>query len=228
MIKIFKKTWIILTTLFFIYCENKNFEEPPKITFVKNDGYVFQDTTIKIGQEIKIGIYAEVMQDGNEISIIEILKNDTIYFDSTLEKQKVSLDFFMSYDIPDTIDWTFNVYDKSYNSAGVSLRTIINKLPVLYFLKDEGYVYSDTILKSGQEILVGIYAKVIGENNKLSEFIIEKNSSIQKDSLISIEEFIYNYSIIQDTIDTTIWKFYIIDETFDTASISLNTYLEEE
>ena len=220
--------FILILTVFCFSCENDTLEKPPRISFLKKEGYIYDNRTIKVEQQIKVGIIAEAIGEDNELIKIKVLKNDLTYFDTAFNRERIICDFIIKHDLVDSINWKFIVYDKFYNSSADSIITLINKIPAIVFIKDMNYTYKDTILDLGESILVGINSRTYGKNIKFSKFEITKQNSIYFDTLIDGQMFMYSLFIIQDNIDTINWNFKVYDETLDSSSISLNTFLKKE
>ncbi|MBU1010258.1 MAG: hypothetical protein KKD74_08995 [Bacteroidetes bacterium] len=91
----------------------------PGIHFITDSGYVFHDTTLLIGQTIRIGIEANA--NGSypltQLSIIALADNQVMAIDSGIYTNRLSYSGFVTKGISATESWRFYVRDRGGNQS---------------------------------------------------------------------------------------------------------------
>jgi len=115
---------IIVFMLAAIYgCKKEeNAYPPPSIQLISNDGYVSNDTVLKLGEMFKIGIIAE-NPDVNLTNFIIRVESDVMetYLDSGMNTPVLNYEKTLVKGIKASEKWIFIIRDKDGKSAEISL-----------------------------------------------------------------------------------------------------------
>ena len=105
----------------------------PVIKFKSDTGYTGRDTTLTIGDSIKVGIFCKSVVDSINLKNFSIIKNtfgklDTTinYFDTIITGIEFEHDFYFEQDTSDTIKWIFYINDEVMDTSFISIQTSIN------------------------------------------------------------------------------------------------------
>lgn len=103
-------------------CEENEDSEPPVIQFKQGENFVTTDTTLAIGEQIKVGIRADCGQYRiTYFNYTVETDNQTIAIDSGMNNCVLDWEKTITKGIAETEQWTFKVMDKSRQFASVSL-----------------------------------------------------------------------------------------------------------
>lgn len=94
--------------------------------------------------------------------------------------------------------------------------------PVIHFITDEGYLYSDTTLQLGASFKIGIQAQ--NPNVNLTNFIIRVESDVMEtylDSGMNTAVLNYQNTFTKGIKDSETWRFIIRDKDGKEANVSL-------
>lgn len=130
-----------------ISCKEE-YTQIPVITLKKHPPYLYKDTMSHINEEILVGIIANSVGKGNAIEKMQIEKNDTILFDSTLNKSSVFFECRLNLNSYDSTLYYFSFFDNAYNSNYYFIRTtqFIDTIPVYDTIWDTITVTRDTLI----------------------------------------------------------------------------------
>ena len=116
--------YIIPVLIFFVFysCKKDKPTNPPTISFIKEPGYIWSDTAIKLGTQVKIGVKAT----NNEVNITYFnlnLDNGTIQtaLDSGLNSSSLTFSKTITKSSSQNEKWIFTVMDKNRNKASLSI-----------------------------------------------------------------------------------------------------------
>ncbi len=94
----------------------------PSLSFKQGAGFVYQDTTLKIGESIKIGIEAATQSDVNLSSFkYDITADMSVSIDSGINTESFEWVRDITKGISDTETWEFTVSDKDGRSSSLSI-----------------------------------------------------------------------------------------------------------
>jgi len=112
---------VVLTVFTACKKENNNYP-PPTISFISGSGFVSNDTTIKMGDQFKIGIEAANPDVNLTNFVIKVETDGTeTFLDSGMNTPVLNYEKMMIKGISDNEKWSFIVYDRDGKSAKVSL-----------------------------------------------------------------------------------------------------------
>ena len=185
----------------------------PSISFIQDSGYVWQDTTLLVGESIKIGIKAktgssEPLTHFNYLVIDEL---DTISIDSGIYVEDFEFSKIITKSFAETENWIFTVHDKDGRPASI---------PFTLFKADSS-AWGD---------IVSMDSVVLGAQNNptLNSFV-----SWQTQSVYSLEEahqnqaiinLLYYYDLIEEDENTIASPGANIDPSFYSADIGPHTW----
>jgi len=120
------------------------------------------------------------------------------------------------------IKLTFVVF--SLIILGCKKEVAVPGLPVMAFISDTGYLYTDTILSSGDTALIGINCTWNGSDH-LKEINTYMNNNLVGESKMLDESFgedlTYTIKITKSLVAKEVWTFEVIDEAKNISKIEL-------
>lgn len=167
-------------------CEKENPNHPPPtIRFVTESGFVFQDTSLALGETFKIGILAD-NPESNLTNFIIRIESDEVetFLDSGMNTPSLSYEKSIQKGIIESEKWTFIIRDRSTNSSEISL-----------------YIKRDTSAEFGN-IRIHSLVDLGAQNNSTASFY-----SLSEAKVYLLEEAFQNQKVIDlcyyyDFIDT--------------------------
>ena len=115
---------ILITALFFWSCKDETSKTwpNPTISFVQDPGFVWNDTTIKAGDQIKIGVTAKTENDVNltQLNYTMMDEFDTTSIDSGINVHELSFEKIITKNLSEFENWTITVYDKAGRSSSLT------------------------------------------------------------------------------------------------------------
>lgn len=176
----------LLSILLFSACEKEENNHPaPSIHFVSESGFVYQDTTLALGETFTIGILADNPNVKLTNFIIRV-ESDVIetFLDSGMNTASLDYQNVFTKGIKDSEKWTFIIRDKDSKSAEISLN----------IKRDTSSTYGDIDYFPAVEMGA--------QNNIISSFY-----SLSKGEVYTLEEAFQNQDVIDlcyfyDFIDT--------------------------
>ena len=111
---------LISATVVFTGCKKTDDPVPPTITFKQAVGYVSANTTAKYGDTLNFGIAAKYNGNDNLVKF-QIFANGNQVFDSTINVQNFSFDFYTVKSILDKEVWKFVTKDIAGNTKTDSI-----------------------------------------------------------------------------------------------------------
>jgi len=181
---------ILLITAIWACEKEKTDYPPPTIEFITESGFVFNDTTIELGKDFKIGIKAS-NPDVNLTNFIIKVESDVLetYLDSGMNTPNLHFERNITKGIKDFEKWTFIIRDKDGKSSEISLN----------ITKDSSSVFGN--IKYYTNIEMGAQSSSVGHFYSLSQDSVHTlNSAFSNQSKIDL---CYYYDFI-DTDENTI------------------------
>lgn len=146
-----------------IYACNKEKTDypPPLIHFISDEGFVYKDTTLKLGESFTIGVNAN-NSNVNLTNFIIRVESDVIetYLDSGMNTPTLNFVRTLTKGIKDTEKWSFIIRDRDGKSSEVSLN----------ILKDTSSTFSNILYHPGIELGA--------QNSSLAEFYSIADDSV--------------------------------------------------
>ena len=114
----------ILFILITMSCKKEEGTIAPKIEFIKQAGYIWSDTTLPIGAQVKVGVIASKSNANITYFNIVINTNGTsqIAIDSGMNATNFSFNYTIYKGVNAEETWTFMTMDKDRNKASISLK----------------------------------------------------------------------------------------------------------
>ena len=111
---------IILALVSFAGCEEEDNLKDPTIGFKESEGYTFNNTSVPVGDSVKVGIVAESNGVDNLI-YFEVKLNEATIDSFSIDKPKLDVDITITKGDATTEIWKFKVIDNGERSDSVSL-----------------------------------------------------------------------------------------------------------
>lgn len=110
---------IILALVLFTGCdkEEDNLKDPT-ISFKKSKGYTYINTSVPVGDSVKVGIVAESNGDDN-LALFKVILNEATIDSFSIDKPKLDVDMTITKGDAATEEWSFIVKDKGDRSVSV-------------------------------------------------------------------------------------------------------------
>lgn len=115
---------ILIIVLITMSCKKDEPGIPPHIEFIKQAGYIWSDTTLQIGTQVKIGVVGSKTNANITYFNIVVSKNGTsqIAIDSGMNTSNFSYNYLINYQgLSDVETWTFMTMDEDRNKSSISL-----------------------------------------------------------------------------------------------------------
>ncbi len=121
--------WVIIIAIF-ISCKEEYLTKPI-IRLKKEAPFVYENRKVHLNEEIEAGIVLEAVGEGNEITNFELSKNDSMYFDTVLNKEYVFFKLKLLIDTYDSTLYYLAAYDVAYNLGEYFIKTfrVIDTIP---------------------------------------------------------------------------------------------------
>jgi len=181
---------ILLITAIWACEKEKTDYPPPTIEFITESGFVFNDTTIELGKDFKIGVKAS-NPNVNLTNFIIKVESDVLetYLDSGMNTPNLHFERNITKGIKEFEKWIFIIRDKDGKSSEISLN----------ISKDSASVFGN--IKYYANIEMGAQNSFVGHFYSLSEDSVHTlNSAFSNQSKIDL---CYYYDFI-DTDENTI------------------------
>ena len=115
----------VLLTVFLAACDkdDSSVQLNPTINFIQDSGYTWQDSTLLVGETMKIGIQATSQSDVVLTNFNYTITSDlgTVSVDSGIYTQDFLYEKIISKSFAETENWTFTIRDKDGRPASLSL-----------------------------------------------------------------------------------------------------------
>lgn len=96
--------------------------DPPKLSFISDSGYITKDTSLQAGTRIKIGVKA--IAGGHNVTFLQVSCNNgekKIFLDSGMNCASFRYDLSVIKSVSQNEKWTFLVMDKDRNRDSISI-----------------------------------------------------------------------------------------------------------
>jgi hypothetical protein len=179
----FAYTLIALLLLFFTACDDKEENTGPTIQFVQEEGFVFSDSSLAIGQTVNVGV--EATSGSSNITLFRYtINNDgtTVSIDSGMNTISLRVEKLITKSTSQQEIWTFFVKDINDLSDEVSI-TFTNSGESLY----GPIVYTPNIILGAQNAgIEGFYSL----ENELSYQITDAHAIQESINLLYYFDFL--------------------------------------
>ncbi|TSA25000.1 MAG: hypothetical protein D4R67_10920 [Bacteroidetes bacterium] len=121
-VKINISVFFSLVLLLLLSCKKEPGSTPPKLVFLTDSGYVSQDTTLAVGQKIRVGIDAQGA--GANITYFHIGWNtgaEQTVLDSGMNQPQLTYTYSITKTASETEGWIFLVMDRDRNFSTIGL-----------------------------------------------------------------------------------------------------------